>query len=100
MRTICTKRHLVFHNPETGEQCSVPKSLEVQNAKRVPDWVLDTLMYKLASRSGDAFEVLVPEENLDAAKVVNLSSEETDGDKLLKEIAEEDSKRKSKASSK
>jgi hypothetical protein len=68
-KTICTKRHLVFHNEQTGETCSVPRSMHVNEAKIVPDWVLETDFFQLASKHGEAFEVVVPTVGLENAKV-------------------------------
>lgn len=50
MQTIVTQRHFVFRNDKTGEICSVPRSPMITSAKKVPDWVLDTLLFKLAAK--------------------------------------------------
>ncbi len=52
MQTICTQRFFVFNNRATGEICSVPKSVAITAAKKVPDWVLDTDLFKLALKDG------------------------------------------------
>lgn len=50
MQTIVTQRHFVFRNDKTGEICSVPRSPMVTSAKKVPDWVTNTLLFKLAAK--------------------------------------------------
>lgn len=48
MQTIVTQRHFVFKNEKTGEVCSVPRSPMITSAKKVPEWVTTTLLFKLA----------------------------------------------------
>ncbi len=48
MQTIVTHKFFVFRNDETGEICAVPRSNSLTTAKKVPDWVLETTLFKLA----------------------------------------------------
>ena len=59
MHTLVTQKFFVFNNPVTGEICSVPKSPAITQAKQVPDWVLDTDLFKLALKDGSVTVVEV-----------------------------------------
>ena len=91
MQTVVTQRHFVFRNDVTGEICSVPRSPMITSAKKVPDWVLNTLLFKLAKKDGtitvievkDAAQLAaIPEAKIDKNNV-----EQKGAESILKEEA-------------
>ncbi len=72
MQTITTQKYFVFRNDKTGDICSVPRSATIQAAKKVPDWVLETKLFKLGVKDGSISVVEVKTPNiLEEAKVEN-----------------------------
>ena len=93
MQTIVTQRHFVFRNDKTGEICSVPRSPMITSAKKVPDWVLDTLLFKLAAKDKTITVVDVKSaEQLAAipeAKVDKPAAEQKGAESILEEEAKQ-----------
>lgn len=92
---ITTEKHFMFHNRETGEVCSVPRSPKVQDAKSVPDWVSETALFRLAVKEGSVKEIIV---DLDAepAKIIRPAGQVDVKDLLEDEVTDEGKPEKKK----
>lgn len=91
MQTVVTLCHFVFRNDKTGEICSVPRSPTITSAKKVPDWVLDTILFKLAKKDGNITVVDVKDaaqlSAIPEAKIEQTRVEQKGAESILEEEA-------------